>query len=57
MNEYFMAAIRHHLEAVRLSEEDPDIPPADKEPLQLSNDPQTHTFTHRGDQTHYRHCS
>ena len=33
MNEYFMAAIRYHLEAVRLSEEDPDIPPADKELL------------------------
>ena len=33
MNEYFMADIRHHLEAVRLSEEDPDIPPADKEVL------------------------
>ena len=33
MNEYFKAAIRHHIEAVRLSEEDPDIPPADKEPF------------------------
>ena len=33
MNEYFMAAIRHHDEAVRLSEEDPDIPPAEKEPF------------------------
>ena len=33
MNEYFMAAIRHHVEAVRLSEADPDIPPAEKEPL------------------------
>ena len=33
MNEYFMAAIRHHVEAVRLSEEDPDMPPAEKEPF------------------------
>ena len=33
MNEYFMAAIRHHVEAVKLSSEDPDIQPQDKEQL------------------------
>ena len=33
MNEYFMAAIRHRVEAVKLSSEDPDIPPPDKEQI------------------------
>ena len=33
MNEYFMAAIRHHVEAVKLPSEDPDFQPQNKEQL------------------------